>query len=258
MSRVRTALRFGASVLMVSGALLVLDATTTLLWQEPISWGIAKTRQSELERELDRIADDGGGGDLAAAAARVADRVERGRALGRISMPTLRRSFVMVQGVGTSALRKGPGHYSDTPLPGQRGTVAVAGHRTTYLAPFRTIDRLRRGQPLVLEMPYGRFVYRVEKRRIVPPTATEVTRRVGHDRLVLTACHPLYSAAQRIVVFGRLERVEPLLSRAARASIRMGAELAPPRPSTSDSSRDSSTNTSPTTSASEMTNTASQ
>ncbi len=209
MRRVRTALRFVASVLMVSGALLVLDATTTLLWQEPISWGIAKTRQSDLERELAGMAGDGGG-DFAAAAARLADRVERGRALGRISMPTLRRSFVMVQGVGTSALRKGPGHYSDTPLPGQRGTVAVAGHRTTYLAPFRTIDRLRRGQPLVLEMPYGRFVYRVEKRRIVPPTATEVTRRVGHDRLVLTACHPLYSAAQRIVVFGRLERAEPL------------------------------------------------
>jgi sortase A len=116
----------------------------------------------------------------------------------------------MVQGVGTSALRKGPGHYSDTPLPGQPGTVAVAGHRTTYLAPFRAIDRLRRGQPLVLEMPYGRFVYRVEKKRIVPPTATEVKRRVGYDQLVLTACHPLYSAAQRIVVFGRLERAEPV------------------------------------------------
>jgi len=207
MSPVRKALRFVASVLMVSGALLVLDATTTLLWQEPISWGIAKSRQSDLERELAGLAGDGG--DLAAAAARLGDRAERGRAIGRISMPTLRRSFVMVQGVGTSALRKGPGHYSDTPLPGQRGTVAVAGHRTTYLAPFRAIDRLRRGQPLVLEMPYGRFTYRVEKRRIVPPTATEVTRRVGHDRLVLTACHPLYSAAQRIVVFGRLHRAEP-------------------------------------------------
>lgn len=210
MSRVRTALRFVASVLMVSGALLVLDATITLLWQEPISWAIAKTRQSDLERELAGIAGDGKGGNLAAAAARLADRAEPGHALGRISMPTLRRSFVLVQGVGTSALRKGPGHYSDTPLPGQRGTVAIAGHRTTYLAPFRAIDRLRRGQPLVLEMPYGRFTYRVEKRRIVPPTATEVTRHVGYDRLVLTACHPLYSAAQRIVVFGRLQRTEPV------------------------------------------------
>jgi sortase A len=123
-------------------------------------------------------------------------------------MPTLDRSFVVVQGVGTSALRKGPGHYSETALPGQRGTVAVAGHRTTYLAPFRTIDRLRRGQPVVIEMPYGRFTYRVERQRIVAPSATEVLRPAGHDRLVLTACHPLYSAAQRIVVFARLERTE--------------------------------------------------
>ena len=58
-------------------------------------------------------------------------------------------------------------------------------------------------------MPYGRFAYRVERTRIVAPTATWVTRRVAYDRLVLTACHPLYSAAERIVVFARLERSAP-------------------------------------------------
>ena len=190
---------------MVSGALLVLDATATLVWQEPISWAIAESRQSDLERQLDR-APAGQRGDLAAAARLLASRTEPGDALGRISLPTLERSFVFVQGVGTAALRKGPGHYSRTPLPGQPGTVALAGHRTTYLAPFRSVNRLRRGQPIVLEMPYGRFAYRVEKTRIVLPSATEVTRGVGYDRLVLTACHPLYSAARRIVVFARLER----------------------------------------------------
>jgi sortase A len=212
MGRIRTplrvALRFLASVLMVSGALLVLDATITLLWQEPISGALASRGQSALERQLARPGPPLPS-DLAAAAEQLERRVGRGDALGRISMPTLRRSYVMVQGVGTSALRKGPGHYPDTPLPGQRGTVAVAGHRTTYLAPFRAVDRLKRGQPVVIEMPYGRFTYRVEKTRIVAPTATEVTRRVGYDRLVLTACHPLYSAAERIVVFARLERTGP-------------------------------------------------
>ena len=193
---------------MVSGALLVLDATITLLWQEPISGALASRGQSALERQLERPGPPLPS-DLAAAAEQLERRVGRGDALGRISMPTLRRSYVMVQGVGTSALRKGPGHYPDTPLPGQRGTVAVAGHRTTYLAPFRAVDRLKRGQPVVIEMPYGRFTYRVEKTRIVAPTATEVTRRVGYDRLVLTACHPLYSAAERIVVFARLERTGP-------------------------------------------------
>ena len=99
----------------------------------------------------------------------------------------------------------GPGHYPETPLPGARGTVAIAGHRTTYGAPFRRVDRLERGDPIELRMPYGRFTYRVERTRVVAPTATWVTRRVAYDRLVLTACHPLYSAAGRIVVFARLD-----------------------------------------------------
>jgi sortase A len=83
--------------------------------------------------------------------------------------------------------------------------VAIAGHRTTYGAPFRRVDDLGRGDRIELRMPYGRFVYRVERTRIVPPTEVSVTARVSYDRLVLSACHPLYSAAQRIVVFARLE-----------------------------------------------------
>jgi sortase A len=87
--------------------------------------------------------------------------------------------------------------------------VGIAGHRTTYGAPFRRIDRLRRGDAIRVVMPYGTFTYRVERRRIVAPTAVWVTDRVGYDRLILSACHPLYSAAQRIVVFARLEAATP-------------------------------------------------
>jgi sortase A len=115
---------------------------------------------------------------------------------------------VFVQGTGAADLRRGPGHYPATPLPGMRGTVAIAGHRTTYGAPFHDVDDLRRGDAIELAMPYGHFTYRVERTRIVAPTATEVTGPVGYDRLVLSACHPLYSAAQRIIVFARLERAE--------------------------------------------------
>jgi sortase A len=89
-------------------------------------------------------------------------------------------------------------------VPGERGTVAIAAHRTTNGAPFRRLDDLGRGDRIELAMPNGDFTYRVERTRIVPPTALWVTNRVDHDRLVLTACHPLYSAAQRIVVFARL------------------------------------------------------
>jgi sortase A len=123
-------------------------------------------------------------------------------------MPAIGVSEVVVEGTGTGDLRKGPGHYPATPLPGQHGTVGIAGHRTTYGAPFHDVDDLRKGDRIELAMPYGRFTYRVERTRIVPPTATEVTDRVGYDRLILSACHPLYSAAQRIVVFARLERAE--------------------------------------------------
>jgi len=115
---------------------------------------------------------------------------------------------VFVEGTAAPDLRRGPGHYPATPLPGQRGTVAIAGHRTTYGAPFHDVDQLRRGDRIELDMPYGRFTYRVERLRIVKPTAVEVTDAVGYDRLVLSACHPLYSAAQRIIVFARLERAE--------------------------------------------------
>jgi sortase A len=87
--------------------------------------------------------------------------------------------------------------------------VAIAGHRTTYLAPFRTVNKLKPGQEIDLQMPYGKFVYQVERVQIVPPTALWVTNRVpGRERLVLSACHPLYSASKRIIVFARLSRAE--------------------------------------------------
>jgi sortase A len=114
----------------------------------------------------------------------------------------------VVHGTDTATLRKGPAHFPKTPLPGEGGTVAIAGHRTTYGAPFRPLDRLARGDRLVITMPYGRFTYRVERTRIVPPDAVWVTRPVGYERVVLTACHPLYSAAKRIVVCAWLARVD--------------------------------------------------
>ena len=180
-------------MLSVSGTLVLADAAATLLWQEPVSWYLAGRQQAQLEdafaKPPKRV---------------VVKNPRRGDAIGRIILPTLGRDYYLIEGTRTSDLRKGPGHYPDTPLPGERGTVAIAGHRTTYGAPFRTIDKLRRGDRVALRMHYGRYTYRVEKTRIVRPSQIEVKRRVEHDRLVLTACHPLYSAAQRIVVFARL------------------------------------------------------
>src|SRR5207302_1717837 len=119
-------------------------------------------------------------------------KAQPGDALGRLRIGKIGSSFVVVQGTDGSSLQKGPGHYPDTPLPGLGGTVAVAGHRTTYLAPFRHIDDVRRGNLIDVQMPYGRFTYAVERTRIVSPSEYSVIRPVGYDRLVLTACHPLY------------------------------------------------------------------
>jgi sortase A len=113
-----------------------------------------------------------------------------------------------VQGTDTGSLQRGPGHYTDTPIPGQPGTVAIAGHRTTYLAPFRDIDEIRDGDEIRVEMPYAAFTYTVEKHEVVDPGDVAIIKPIGYDRLVLTACHPPYSAAERYAVFAKLSRID--------------------------------------------------
>lgn len=240
----RQALRALSTVLIVAGVLLLVDAGLTLVWQEPVSAYLAHRQQDRLSGELDRLGRLPPPALQRRALAALRDERQRiaflarslrrdadeGDALGRIRIPSIGASFVVVNGTDHDDLTKGPGFYPGQPLPGLPGTVAIAGHRTTYLAPFRHIDELDRGDRIVLEMPYGRFEYAVQKQRIVLPTALWVLRRVGYDRLVLSACHPLYSASHRIIVFARLERVVPL-GAARQAGGRTLVEDAPGLPS---------------------------
>jgi sortase A len=216
--RGRSGLRVLANALIVVGALLLADAVTTLVWQEPLSALYVHFQQNRLDHELDALDHAALSAPEQRALARLTDarrrlafaaralgrRTAAGDPLGRLRIPRIGVSAVVVEGTATGDLSKGPGHYPATPLPGESGTVGVAGHRTTYGAWFRHVDRLRPGDAVELTMPYGRFTYRVERTRIVAPTALWVTRRVAYDRIILSACHPLYSAAQRIVVFARL------------------------------------------------------
>ena len=112
--------------------------------------------------------------------------------------------IVVVQGTDEASLQKGPGHYSATPYPGEGGTVGIAGHRTTYLAPFRHIDSVEAGDRIVLTLPYATLDYEVQKTAIVDDQDRAVVRPVGYERLVLSACNPLYSAEQRYIVFARM------------------------------------------------------
>ena len=205
--RRRAVLRFIGAVLATSGVLLLADVGLTLLWQEPVSAVFASRAQDSLAQELDveeqRQEPATGRPALSRAARRYAARLRRGDAFGRVALPTLRQSYVVAEGTDDETLRGGPGHYEGTGVPGQRRTVALAGHRTTYLAPFADVDELKPGDPIVVTMPYGRFTYRVERTRIVDPSAYWVTQK-GQNRLVLTSCHPPFSAAQRIVLIARL------------------------------------------------------
>jgi sortase A len=189
----RAVLRFVASVMMVSGALLITDAVLTLLWQEPISAVVAQRHQDKLEQAL-----------VSPPPRVIKKKPLPGDAIGKLQIPAIGLSEFVVEGTDTDNLRKGPGHYPDTPLPGDRGTTAIAGHRTTYGAPFRHIDELHHGNRIIIDLPYGRYRYRVERTKIVDDQDLSVLHTVSYDRLVLSACHPLYSAAQRIIVFARL------------------------------------------------------
>jgi sortase A len=193
----RAVLRFMASVMMVSGVLLITDAAVTLVWQEPVSALVAAREQDSLE---DALFDP---------PRRVLRREPlQGDAIARIVIPSIGVSEYVIEGTDTEDLRKGPGHYPDTPLPGERGTTAIAGHRTTYGAPFRNIDDLRRGESIRVDMPDGTFLYRVERIRIVDDQDLSVLEPAGYRRLMLSACHPLYSAAERVIVFARQVRRE--------------------------------------------------
>ncbi len=145
-----------------------------------------------------------------------------GEALARIEIPTLDVAKVVVRGTDVADLRRGPGHYSSSPLPGNPGNSSVAGHRTTYGAPFNRIDELVPGDEIVMTGIQGEFTYRVMEPRvafaefddqtdsfgqghiIVRPGATWVLGDFGDDRLTLTACHPKLSARRRIIVAAEL------------------------------------------------------
>ena len=219
----RRLIRDLSSVLIIAGMLMVLDAGLTLLWQEPVTAVIGLIQRDGIDKRYlsyrsmavtaaDRAAFQSVTSvqqRIAFFARREAAEVPTGAAIGRLVIATLGVSYDVVQGTDTASLERGPGHYPSTAFPGLGETGAIAGHRTTYLAPFRYINELGAGDRVELQMPYATFTYVVQYDRIVRPNAWWVTDNVGYERLVLSACNPLYSASQRIVVFARLASMQP-------------------------------------------------
>jgi sortase A len=215
------ALHILSVALITAGVVILADVAATLIWQEPASSVYASVRQHDANAELvqleqefparaDRRAarrEHGPPQQVGTLADLFAQQVQDGQAIGRVVIPAIDLDIVMVQGTNTSDLTQGPGHYASTPFPGQPGTTAIAGHRTTYLAPFRHLDSLHGGDLVEIEMPYATLEYRIERTRVIEPTDVGILHPVGYQRLVLTACHPLYSASERIAAFARLERI---------------------------------------------------
>lgn len=127
-----------------------------------------------------------------------------GDAVALLRVPKLGLEKAVVEGVGVEDLKKAPGHYPDTPMPGQKGNSAVAGHRTTYGAPFGELDKLEPGDPILVQTQSASFRYEVDHLRIVDPSEAWVLDDAGDDRLTLTTCHPKFSAAQRLIVVAKL------------------------------------------------------
>ena len=218
----RAVARILSIALITAGMVVLADVALTLAYREPVSsiYGAIKQNAAadeleDLETRFPSAADQraiapirGERRRVRILARRFARQAEEGDAIGRILAPTMDDlDAVVVHGTDTGSLQKGPGHYPQTPFPGQGGTIGIAGHRTTYLAPFRHIDSVDKGDRIVLEMPYARLTYRVQKSAIVEPSQVGVVRPVGYERLVLSACHPLYSAAERYIIFAALKGV---------------------------------------------------
>jgi sortase A len=214
-------LRVISTMLVTAGVVVLGDVGVTLAWKEPVSSFYGEIQQNKAEDDLadleSRFPTDADvrlaarapdiTGRVAILAKLFAHEVDTGDAIGRIRIPAMDLDVVFVQGTDTASLQKGPGHYPDTAFPGQGKTIGIAGHRTTYLAPFRHLDALDPGDQILLEMPYANFTYEVQKTKIVEPTAVQIVDNVGYERLVLTACNPLYSASQRIAAFAKLTDV---------------------------------------------------
>jgi len=131
---------------------------------------------------------------------------EQGDAVARIEIPKIGVDRIVVSGVSRNDLQKGPGHYPDTPLPGQLGNAAIAGHRTTYGAPFFRVNELTTGDKITVTTITGTYQYVVNAEpKVISPSDLSVLNATKDATLTLTSCHPRYSAKQRIVITATLD-----------------------------------------------------
>lgn len=230
----RRLVRLTGTVMIVAGVGTLAWALLVWRWEDPFTALYTHFKQRELAsayaKRFEAFRPPAPAPSLAAerrAVAREARRYrlssQRGEALGRIRVPRLGLNLILVNGTDHESLKRGPGRYAGelqdltgvtgTPpadfMPGEGELVYVAGHRTTYLAPFSHIDHLRTGDPVTVELPYATFEYRITVRSIVRATDLAMLKSRGREVLVLQACHPRFFSSHRYLAYARPVRIIP-------------------------------------------------
>ncbi len=215
----RWVLRGTGVLLAVGGSLLLLWVLAVWRWQDPLTLVVNKRAQSELQNTYEvrlvreRIAPTPRPAIATPSQAKLAasyrERTETGDPIGRLTVPRLDLEIMVVYGTDRETLKKGPGLHPSTGFPGQRFLTYVAGHRTTYGAPFSDIDELRPGDKITFAVPYGTYRYEVVGHRIVRDDQIEVLKGRGREELALQACWPRFFASHRYIAYAKLVGVDP-------------------------------------------------
>jgi sortase A len=224
----RRLVRILGSLLIAAGALGLVWVIVVWLWQDPFTAAYTSWQQHRLSNQYEHLVERlhpvrvdvprraDRQARLAAekrAVAKEAAAFQRsaheGQAIGKIVIPRLGLHMIVVDGTDEESLKRGPGLDRQTSMPGRGRLVYIAGHRTTYLAPFSHIEDIVPGDRITLEMPYATFVYRAFDHQIVPATDLSMLRSTGRELLRLQACHPRFFATHRYIVDARLVSVKP-------------------------------------------------
>jgi len=222
-SGLRRTIRLIGTLLLTAGVLVLVWVIVVWRWQDPFtaieahfsqqhlrSAYVVRSRTFQRRLPTKPAKDPAVAWKEAAVAARAYGKtLNQGGPVGRLKIGRLGLDIYVVQGTDHESLKKGPGHYIDSALPGQGRLIYVAGHRTTYLAPFAHIDDIKNGDYMTLEVPYGLFEYRAVRHYVVPADDLAVLKDTDHEILRLQACHPRFFATHRYIVDADLVAFTP-------------------------------------------------
>jgi len=206
--------RIAGTLMIVAGVGALAWAFTVWKWEDPFTATLNYFEQRELAESFDGRLEEGRPASAAVSAVGVRSTLprsavkwrrssKRGDAVARIRIPRLGLTEIVVNGTDDDSLKRGPGRYLGSAMPGEGELVYIAGHRTTYGAPFSKIDKLRKGDRVFMELPYGTFEYVITGHRIVAATETSVLESKGREQLALQACHPRFFATHRYIAYAK-------------------------------------------------------